>query len=133
MAGERAARTRYTGPAFPFGPRAVDNFGPKDDVQVIYTSLVNIISTPKGSIPYNLELGSWVPYLLFEPNDEITRSLVRYFTEKDLAEQEPRIVVRSVYTDQPDDYSIVVTVGFSLVGDPAARVYNAPIQYNLAA
>jgi phage baseplate assembly protein W len=123
------ANQRYAGPAFPFGPDGASTFGPKDDKHVIYTSMVNILTTPKGSVCYNLNLGSQVPYLVFEPNDEITRSLVRYFTNKDLSEQEPRIVIRNLFTEQPDDLSIVVTVGFSIVGDPTAQVYNAPVPF----
>jgi phage baseplate assembly protein W len=120
---------RYSGPAFPFGPDGFSNFGPKDDRYVIYTSLINILTTPKGSNANNLNAGSWIPYLVFEPNDEVTRALLRYYTQKDLTEQEPRIVLRTVYTDQPDDFSVVLTVAFSIVGDPSGGVYNAPIPY----
>lgn len=120
---------RYAGPAFPFGPSGFDNFGPKDDRYVIYTSLINILTTPKGSIPWDQNAGSWVPYLVFEPNDEVTRALLRYYVQKDLAEQEPRIAIRGVMTDRPDDLSVVLTVAFSIVGDPSGEIYNAPLPF----
>lgn len=127
MAGLQKNPPRFTGPAYPFTPGPQGTLGPKPDVQVIVTSMMNILTTPKGTIPYNPELGSQLPYLLFEINDEITRQLIRYFVVKDLAEQEPRAVIQNVFTEQPDDQSITVQLAFSLVGDPAARVYSAPL------
>jgi phage baseplate assembly protein W len=124
------AAMRYTGPAYPFGADAHGVFGPKSDLAVVITSIANILSTPKGTVPHNPALGSWVPLLLFELNDEVTRSLIRHYTIKDLSEQEPRIVVRGVFTRSPTEHAVVVTVGFSLVGDPTGRVFNAPVQFS---
>lgn len=120
---------RYTGLAYPFGVDAGNALGAKDDVAVIFTSIVNILTTPKGTVPYDPKMGSQVPFLVFEPNDEVTRNLIRYFTYKDLSEQEPRIVVYAVFTEQPDDHSVVVTAGFQIVGDPTAKQYNAPATF----
>lgn len=120
---------RYTGLAYPFGVEAGNALGPKDDLAVIFTSIVNILTTPKGTVPYDPKMGSQVPYLVFEPNDEVTRNLIRYFSNKDLSEQEPRIVVYAVFTEQPDDHTVVVTVGFQIVGDPTAKQYNAPATF----
>ena len=68
---------RYTGPAYPFGPDVGGTLGPKGDLAVIFTSIVNIITTIKGSIPHNPGLGSIVPLLLFDLLDEITLQLIR--------------------------------------------------------
>lgn len=131
MAGAAATNERFTGPAYPFGPDVAGALGPKPDVNVIYTSISNIITTPKGSVPHNPRMGSVVPDLMFDINDEVTRQLVRYYTEKDLREQEPRIVVLAVYTEQPasDESAIIVTVAFRIVGDPTETVYSAPVLY----
>lgn len=123
---------RFLGPAFPLGPTVETSFGPKSALESIWTSIVNILTTPKGSCRWDRSIGSIVPYLIFEPNDAVTQGLVRHYTFKDLSEQEPRIRVRAVNTTA-DEHVINVTVGFSIVGDPSARVYNAPVSYNLAA
>lgn len=121
---------RFSGPAFPFGstPQAV--FGVKDDVLVIATSIVNILSTPRGSVPYDPTLGSQVPYLLFEVLDDVTIMTIRQFAAKEISEQEPRVVVTSVETDVPldgDALTVVISVGFRIVGDPLQRTYNVPV------
>jgi phage baseplate assembly protein W len=121
---------RYTGPAYSFGPDPVTSFGPKDDVAVILTSVVNIITTPKGSVAYAPDLGSMVPYLLFDQNDEVTQNLIRYFTIKDLIDQEPRINVLACYTREVDPHTIVVTVAFQIVGDASGKVYLAPVSFS---
>lgn len=118
---------RYAGPAYPFGSTPDLVLGPKIDLQVVLTSIFNIITTPKGSIPYNPKLGSVIPNLVFEPNDEVTMSLLRHFAEKDLGEQEPRIVVVSVFTERTGDHTITLRIGFSLVGDPTGKVYGTPV------
>ena len=125
-----AREGRFSGPAFPFGvtPQAV--FGVKDDVLVIATSIVNILSTPKESIPYDPSIGSQVPYLLFEVLDDVTVMTIRQFAAKEISEQESRVIVVSVDTDTPldgDALSVVISVGFRIVGDPLERQYNVPV------
>lgn len=121
---------RYTGPAFPLGSTPQLVFGPKDDVLVIATSIVNILSTPKESIPYDPSIGSQVPYFLFEVLDEITVMTIRQFAAKEIAEQEPRAVVTGVSTDVPfdgDALAVIISIGFQIVGDPFGRTFNVPV------
>ena len=119
---------RFTGPAYAFGPSPSGTLGPRDDVAVVASSIANILTTPKGSVFYNPEIGSVIPDLLFEINDEVTRSLIRHYVNKDISEQDPRVNVVSVYTEVPEDgNTIIVTLAFSLVGDPLAQVYSAPV------
>ena len=120
---------RYTGPAYNFGPDPEGTLGPKDDINVVVTSIVNILTTEKYSVPHEPLLGSFVPSLLFDLNDERTHALVRYYTIKDLTDQEPRIVVLACYTQQVDEHSLEVMVSFKLVGDPTGKVHNAPITF----
>lgn len=122
---------RYTGPAFPYGPSVAGTLGPKSDIAVIFTSIENIIGTPVGTVPYDPTIGSYVPYLLFDLNDEVNRSLIRYYTFKDLSAQEKRIVVYGAYTQETDDHTIEVMVSFSLVGDPTGEVHSAPVPFNV--
>ena len=120
---------RYTGPAYPFGPDPVGVMGPKSDVAVVYTSICNILTTPLGSVPYDPLMGSVIPLLVFDLQDEITAQLVRYYTVRDISDQEPRVVVVSCYTEMADPHTIVVTVGFQLVGDPTGATYSAPVLF----
>lgn len=121
---------RFTGPAYPFGPSADGTLGPKDDVSVVVASMANILTTAKFTTRYNTDIGSVIPDLLFDVNDEITLSLIRHFVAKDLGEQEPRIRVSGVYTEVPTDgNTVIVSISFSLVGDPTAQVYSAPVVF----
>jgi len=128
---ERASlKTRglYDGPAYPFGATPSSVFGSaKDDMAVIATSLVNILSTPKRSMPYDPNIGSEVPYLLFEPLDDITVQQIAYHAARDLADQEPRASVVSVNVDYAEDVNpqaVYVSVGFVVFGDPEEKRYN---------
>jgi len=125
---------RFTGPAYPLKGTVGGNLGPKSDIEVIFTSMVNILTTEKGTIPYSPKFGSQVPSLVFEPNDEITRSLIRYFTRKDLEEQDPRINVIAVRTDFSDDepYTVHISVTWAIVGDPSGRSFSGPVSFRLS-
>lgn len=127
--GRFGVTQRYAAPAYPFGATVGSVFGAKSDENVVVTSIVNILTTPKGSVPYDPRIGSVVPYLIFEILDEVTVALVRYYTYKDLTEQEPRIVVRDVSAQREGDHLIVVQVGFSLVGDPEGQVFGTPVVF----
>jgi phage baseplate assembly protein W len=118
---------RYTGPALPFGATPELVLGPKRDVLVIVTSMALILTTPKGTIPHRPNTGSFVPWLLFRAFTDTTLNLIRYYTAKDLSEQEPRIVVRSVVTERIGDRTVKVTPAFQIVGDPEGNVHNAPL------
>ena len=123
---------RFTGPAYQFGPSWALTLGPKTDLEVIFTSVANIITTAIGSLPYAPFDGSEVPNLVFEPNDSITQGLIRYYVRRDLARQEPRAVVRTVRTvSLPEDpHRVVVTIAFQIVGDPSGRLFSAPVEFN---
>jgi phage baseplate assembly protein W len=123
---------RFTGPAYQFGPSWALTLGPKTDVEVVFTSVVNVLTTPIGSVPYDPFLGSEVANLVFEPNDAVTQGLLRYFVDRDLRRQEPRANVLFVRTVVPDNepHTVVVTVAFQIVGDPEGRVFSAPIEFN---
>lgn len=123
---------RFTGPAYPFGPSWALTLGPKTDLEVIFTSVVNIITTTLRTLPYRPTGGSDVADLVFEPNDAVTRGLLRYFVKRDLGRQEPRADVVTVRTVQPlnEPHTVVVTVAFRILGDPEDRVFSAPVEFN---
>lgn len=121
---------RYTGPGYGFGPDPTLTLGPKTDANVIVASIANILSTPKGTIPYDPNLGSQIPNLLFELELQSTMALIRYYAFKELGEQEPRIVVQDVSTELTDEHTVTIKIGFSIVGDPTAQRFLTPIVFN---
>jgi phage baseplate assembly protein W len=123
---------RFTSAAYPFGPSWAKTLGPKSDFEVIFTSLINIVTQPLGTVPWDPFFGSEVPNLVFEINDSVTRSLLQYFVKRDLGQQEPRANVLFVRTWVPDNdpHTVVITIAFSIVGDPEGRVFTAPIEFN---
>ena len=118
---------RYTGPAFPFGVNPEGVLGPKRDNLVIVTSMALILTTPKNTVPYAPDRGSFVPWLLFRAFTDTTLNLIRYYTLKDLNEQEPRIIVRSVTSERVGDRAVKVIPSFQIVGDPDGEILNAPL------
>jgi len=135
MVNDRPRIGRFTGPAYPFGYTVFGALGPKTDVEILFTSLVNILTTQKGTIPWDPKFGSEVPNLVFEPNDEITRSLIRHFVIKDLGEQEPRINVIAVRTDvdeQVDPHRVNISVSWAVVGDASGAVFSGPVGFRLS-
>lgn len=118
---------RHTGPAFPFSVGVEGVLGSKTDEEVIATSIRNIILTPEGRQPYDPTLGSLIPSLVFEPNDVITLQLVRYYTRKALAEQEPRIDVTGVLVQKVGEHVITLRVGYVIRGDPEQRQRVIPV------
>lgn len=98
-------------------------FGVKDDLSVIRSSIVNIISTRKGRQPYDPNFGSFLPDLVFDPNTVVSQGLACYHAASALTEQEPRIIVRdaTVRPDSVDPHKVTVTVKFSLPSDPDTR------------
>jgi len=125
---------RFTGPSYPFRNTIFGVMGPKTDVEILFTSMVNILTTSKGTIPWDPNFGSEIPDLVFEPNDEITRSLIRHFVRKDLGAQEPRINVQTVSTDvseQEDPNRVNIQVSWTIVGDPSGQTYSGPVGFNV--
>lgn len=123
---------RFTGPAYPFGPSWALTLGPKSDLEVVFASVANILTTPLGTIPYRPFEGSEVTNLVFEPNDAVLRGLLRYYVTRDLRTQEPRAKVLTVRTVVPENnpHVVIITVAFQIVGDPSNRVFSAPIEYD---
>jgi len=123
---------RFSGPAYQFGPSWQGTFGPKSDLEVVFTSLSNIVTTEIGTIPHAPFMGSEVPRLVFDPNDAITRASIRYFVQRDVEKQDPRIRVLTVRTEAPDNepHTVIVTLAFTILGDPQNRVFTAPVEFN---
>jgi len=126
---EIARAGRYIGPGYSFGATPLSVFGYKGEVSTVVTSIINILTTPKGTVPHDPDMGSIVPLLVFDPLDVITMSLIRHYSKKDVEEQEPRVNVLRVLTDAPieEPNAIYISLGFQIVGDPYSATYNVPV------
>lgn len=70
----------------------------------IADSIHIILSTRIGERPFNPEFGSRLPELVFEPNDEILRRLLLFYTSEALKRWERRIeILRVVLLDNYND------------------------------
>lgn len=114
----------WAGPAFPFGRDTNGALSPREDIRVIHTSVVNILTTRKGSWEMDPTAGSMVPYLVFELNDYATMQLLRYYAMTEVAEQETRIEVLAadVLADE-DNYLVTVAVLWRMRTDATQTVY----------
>jgi len=114
----------WPGPAFPFGKDTNGALTPQDDVHVLHTSIVNILTTRKGSWEIDPTAGSMVPFLVFALNDYATMQLLRYYAMTEVAEQESRIEVlgADVLADE-DNYLITVSVLWMRKADPSQIVH----------
>ena len=125
MAGEQAA-----GPSFPFRNSVEGVLGNKTRRESIRTSIQLILSTPKQTILYNPNLGSYVPRLVFDPLDDTTINLLLYYTKNDLEEQEPRIQVTSISITTGDEpHEIRLWVGYIDRNDIEQKQEQAPINF----
>ena len=117
------------GPAFPFQDSIRGVFDSKTREESIRTSLLIIITTPKGSIVYNPELGSEVPKLVFDIIDVATIGLIMFYVVNDIEEQDPRIRITSVNVDRKKAHSITIWVSYQDRNDPYQIEYQAPVEY----
>jgi len=63
---------------------------PIRDVQAIKNSIKNILNTRPGERPFNQYFGCGLYDLLFEPNDAITKKLIKDTIKASIEEYEPR-------------------------------------------
>jgi phage baseplate assembly protein W len=81
-------------------------------------SLRNLILTNIGERMFEPLVGSNVNYSLFEPNDVITANSVEYYIKKCIEENEPRVILNSVFVyANPGNNSFTVTILFSLINN----------------
>lgn len=122
---------RFTGPAVPArGPDVHGVLGPRTDAEVVASSMYVLLSTQKDTVPYAPAMGSIVQGMLFEPMNQATLGLLRYYILKDIRQQEPRADVQSIAVQQIGDRSIVVSISYKVRGDPLDREYKAPMTFN---
>ncbi len=111
--------TKKSGPAFPFKSSIYGVLGNKTRRESLQTSIYLILTTPKGSIPYNQDLGSHVPLLVFEPLNDAVINLIHYYVVEDLEAQDPRVKVISIMVAIPESHNLLVQIGYRDRDDPS--------------
>lgn len=89
--------------------------------RAVKNSLLGIITTPKGSRPFDPEFGCDIGDALFENMTPLTVSTVEKSITSAIRTYEPRILRLSVQVQaQYDNNAIIVTVMFSILDNPDA-------------
>lgn len=116
-----ALDTLFAAPAFPFTVGVAGTLANKPTAAVVATSIVNILRTIPGTIPYNPEFGSTVATLPFDRTDPTFYAAVKYYAQKDIERWEPRAIVRGVEArpDEAELDKVRVAVSFSIREDSA--------------
>lgn len=88
-------------------------------LRAIKNSLLGIITTRKGSRPFDPEFGCDLADQLFENMTPLTADTVERNIESAVRNYEPRIDKLSVHvTPVYDDYTLIVEVRFSVIDNP---------------
>ncbi|QQO96390.1 baseplate wedge subunit [Acinetobacter phage Minot] len=87
--------------------------------RAVKNSLLGIITTPKGSRPFDPEFGCDIGNALFENMSPLTVNTVEKSITSAIRTYEPRIVRLNVAVQaQYDNNAIIVTVTFSILDNP---------------
>lgn len=88
-------------------------------LRAIKNSLLGIITTRKGSRPFNPDFGCDLSDQLFENMTPLTADTVERDIESSVRTYEPRIDQLSVHvTPIYDDYTLIVEIRFSVIDNP---------------
>ena len=74
-------------------------------VEVLTSSILDILNTPKGSRLFLPEYGSRIHEVLFEPNDQVQEAILREFMREAIAEWEKRVRFIDVDFERGVDYT----------------------------
>lgn len=83
----------YRGLALPITRYGGDYFASKELLDLVWSSIVLILSTPIGTRIMLPEFGSRISDLLWEPNDEVLRSLAKTYIIDAIGRWEPRVQI----------------------------------------
>lgn len=116
--------------SFPYKDTVSSVFGTKPKINSIISSIQCILTTPKGSIPYDPELGSQIPYLIHDSLTSNVINLIYYYVVNDIETQETRVKVKSIVVDTITEKNmVIVQVGFVLRNDPNQKINQAPAAF----
>ena len=97
-------------------------------VPILESSLKNIIFWPTNHRLLNERFGSRIHELLDEPNDNISRTLIRTFIIEAVNEWDSRITVKDIHFKQISEFEIRLTINYILLNTNAEGFFT--INYN---
>jgi phage baseplate assembly protein W len=101
----------YRGIALPTAQRPYPSV--KEELELIRDSIVTILLTKKGQRLFAPDFGSNLWRIIFEPNDDVTRSLAREYIISAIQTWEPRVNLRAV-TVQSDEHTLTLFMNMSV-------------------
>lgn len=94
-----------------------EDFGTVTNDNAIKQSVRNLVLTSFGERPFQYEIGSRLPSMLFEPFDVFFTEDLKDEIQNTIARLEPRIQLREVNISQGNsDYEINVSIEYNIVG-----------------
>lgn len=105
---------RFRGLALPITKRPGGYFQASFSRELIKSSIFSILSTRKGERVFLPDFGSSLFDLVFEPNDAVTRKLIKQAVTDDITKWERRVSVTDV-TMKSNQHNVSVIVEFQVV------------------
>ena len=116
-AADRFLARKWRGLALPISQIGGNYFRSSGSFEVIWSSILMILMTPRGLRLYDPEFGSQLQDLLFEPNDEILALRAKHYIQDAVAKSgEDRIAIRTVNVDAGED-NMTIAVVFDHIGE----------------
>ncbi|HAV5431524.1 TPA: baseplate assembly protein [Acinetobacter baumannii] len=101
----------------------------EQDIQHIYQSIQDILTTPIGTRIMREEYGSLIQQLIDGPFDEILQMQLYAATATAIMRWEPRVNLLSISIEIQDQGSFYLDVLFTLVDDNEQRSLRIPLIY----
>lgn len=104
------------------------------DLELIHSSIGIILNWPKRTRWYNEEFGCRIEEVLEEPNDSVSRTLIKEFVREALNKWEKRIIVGEISTDNVYsqgrvDVSITYTIRNTKIEETVIFPYYTELKY----
>jgi len=108
---------KWRGPSLPISIIGGNYFRSSGSFDVIWSSILMILMTPRGLRLYDPKFGSRLHELVFEPNDEILSQMADYFIRDAVQSSgEDRVIIRTIKVDAREDEMAIALV-FDHVGE----------------
>lgn len=119
------------GESYPYDSNSVGGVKLVSDKELIRQSILDILSTPKGTI-FNLEeYGSLLYRLTFTPNDEVLKSLIVYTVSKSLFDWEKRIRVIDISSESVNEVQLNCTITYKILASNEVDAFVYPFYKEL--
>lgn len=111
-----------------FERNSIDDIYRKLDIAAVRQSVKNIVMTNRGEKPFRPLFGTNIRRLLFELYADILNIEIKEEIKTAISTWEPRAIVRDVKVQAtPDQYTIAVSIIFSIINVPETFTVNTTI------